>query len=334
MRLTLNCMKSAQMCFIFDLPKKIMSSSEGFGERSHQVSIKYEGIYSCLESAFRKFYGLPSTESSKNRSPLETYRELKFVAPAIWYYAIFEKTKYDRFITKSDMVTSVKNWHLEHAKVYIINGEEMILTLFQFDEIVKHTLATLLHRLNHNIDLIVDLGGGWGHRLFDLFLLGVKSKEYVLLERSIAGRRCSNLVYSLFSNLFKFSCHHFDWNHLEDMPVFEGHQNVILFSTHSIEQVPELENKTFDILIDKFPDTENLYGVHLEPVTFQIPVEKSNNPLRYKRDIKYAMDHKYNLDFYNKLSRTKNIFIRHVSPGVFDSCHGNSTSVLIWEFRR
>ena len=185
----------------------------------------------------------------------------------------------------------------------------------------------------YDIDLIVDLGGGWGHRLFDLFLFGVKSKEYVLLERSIAGRRCSNLVYSLFDNLLRFSCHHFDWNNLEDMPVFEGRQNVILFSVQSIEQVPKFAYKTFDILIDKFPHVENLYSIHLEPITFQIPAEKRNNPLRYKRDIQYAVDHKYNLDFYNKLSRTKKVFIRYVNSGVFDSCDGNSISILIWELR-
>ena len=64
------------------------------------------------------------------------------------------------------------------------------------------------------------------------------------------------------------------------MPVFEGRQNVILFSVQSIEQVPKFAYKTFDILIDKFPHVENLYSIHLEPITFQIPAEKRNNPLR------------------------------------------------------
>ena len=309
-------------------------NSEMLDKRDHQVFIKYEDIYLFLESEFMKFYELPLVEGSKMKNPLGVYRQLKFIAPAIWYHALFEKSKYGGFRTNNDVVEYVKNWNLEQAKEYIINGEKIVLTLSQRDEIIKQTLATLIHRLNNNIDLIVDLGGGWGHRLFDLFLSGVKSKEYVLLERLIAGRRCSSLVYSLFNNLLEFSCHHFDWNNLEDMPVFESRQNVILFSSHSIEQVPKFAYEAFDILIDKFSHVENLYGVHLEPITFQIPGERRNNPLRYKRDVQYAVDHKYNMDFYHKLSRTKRVLIRHVNSGVFDSCHGNSTSILIWELRR
>ena len=92
-----------------------------------------------------------------------------------------------------------------------------------------------------------------GHHLFDLYLLGMKSKEYVLLERSKVGRQCADLVYSLFNNF-------------EDIPVFESRQNVILFSPHSIEQVSKFACETFDILIDKFPHVENLYGIYLEPI--------------------------------------------------------------------
>ena len=46
------------------------------------------------------------------------------------------------------------------------------------------------------------------------------------------------------------------------MLVFESCQNVILFSLHSIEQVPKFAYETFGILIDKFPYVENLYDVH------------------------------------------------------------------------
>ena len=183
---------------------------EVLDKRNHQVSIKYEGIYSFLESVFIKLYKLPLVGSSKMKNPLEIYRQLKLIAPAIWYYAVFGRSEYGEFITNDDMIGYVRNWHLERTREYIINGERMILSRVQYGEIVKQTLAKLIHRLNNNIDLVVDLGGGWGHRPFDLYLLGVKSKEYVLLERSIAGRRCSSLVYSLFNDLLKFSCHHFD----------------------------------------------------------------------------------------------------------------------------
>lgn len=118
------------------------------------------------------------------------------------------------------------------------------------------------------------------------------------------------------------------------MSVFESRQNIILFSLHSVEQIPKFAYESFDILIEKFPHVEHLYGIHLEPITFQIPGEKYNNPLRYKRDMQYAVDRKYNMDFYNKLSKTRGVFIRHVSSGFFDSCGGNSTSILIWELRR
>lgn len=39
-------------------------NSEMLGKRNHQVFIKYEGIYSFLESAFVKFYELPLVGSS------------------------------------------------------------------------------------------------------------------------------------------------------------------------------------------------------------------------------------------------------------------------------
>ena len=44
--------------------------------------------------------------------------------------------------------------------------------------------------------------------------------------------------------------------------------------------------------------------------------------------MKYVVDHKYNMDFCNKLSRIKRILIQHVNLGVFDSCDGHSTSIL------
>ena len=58
-------------------------NSEMLDKRNHQVSIKYEGIYSFLESVFIKFYGLPLVGSSTMKNQLEIYRQLKFIAPAI-----------------------------------------------------------------------------------------------------------------------------------------------------------------------------------------------------------------------------------------------------------
>lgn len=35
------------------------------------------------------------------------------------------------------MIEYVRNWHLEQTREYIINGEKMVLTLSQYDEVVK-----------------------------------------------------------------------------------------------------------------------------------------------------------------------------------------------------
>ena len=306
---------------------------EEFNKRVHQVSTKYESIYSSIESVFRTFYELPLLEGSKIKNPLEVYGQLKFVAEGIRNDVVSGEFGSDRAIilNKYDMMQHV-NLHLEQAREYVVNGERLILTRPQYIEICTRTLITLLYPLNHNTDMIVDLAGGWGHRLFDLYLGGIRSEKYVLLERSAAARQCSDLVYSLFNDLFEFSCYHFDWNNLEDMPVFENQRNVILFSACGIESVPKFVYETFDVLIEKFPHVENLCGVHLESITFQIPTEKYNNPLRYGRDKQNAVNRKENMDFYKKLSRTKKVCIQHVNPGIFElDWDGRSMSTLIWK---
>ena len=52
------------------------------------------------------------------------------------------------------------------------------------------------------------------------------------------------------------------------MPAFESRQSVVLFSSHLVEQVPRFAYEAFDIVIDKFPRVESLYGIDLEPITF------------------------------------------------------------------
>ena len=58
----------------------------------------------CINVHNWRLESLWTALSSRFKKTLESYRELEFMASAIWYYAVFEKTEYDGFITKSDMV--------------------------------------------------------------------------------------------------------------------------------------------------------------------------------------------------------------------------------------
>ena len=93
---------------------------EEFNKRVHQVSTKYESIYSSIESVFRTFYELPLLEGSKIKNPLEVYGQLKFVAEGIRNDVVSGEFGSDRAIilNKYDMMQHV-NLHLEQAREHI-----------------------------------------------------------------------------------------------------------------------------------------------------------------------------------------------------------------------
>lgn len=116
--------------------------------------------------------------------------------------------------------------------------------------------------------LIVDLGSGWG-RYSIAFCAAFPGIEVVSGELTASGRRSTALVAEkaklpITSVPFDYYAH----ANIIDVVAASPRRNVVVFSSHSIEQVPYLDRAMFDDFLAL--EGKRVTFVHIEPVGWQI----------------------------------------------------------------
>ncbi len=95
--------------------------------------------------------------------------------------------------------------------------------------LVEETLlATVLANLTGETDVVVELGSGWGRKLFNVYLpCRRRDLRFVACEPADAGRRATELLCSLEDGI-PFAVHPFTYME-PDLSFLEGRPNVLFF---------------------------------------------------------------------------------------------------------
>ncbi len=119
-----------------------------------------------------------------------------------------------------------------------------------------------------DIEHVVELGSGYGHNLFRLHdELTPEQRGSLKLhacELSSSGREVTSRLHAL-DPAIALSVHPFDY-YKPDFSFLAGAKATLVFSSHSIEQIPVLGEELFRDLLSASP---RCYGIHAEPVGWQ-----------------------------------------------------------------
>jgi len=179
-------------------------------------------------------------------------------------------------------------------------------------------------------DAVIELGAGWGRNLFLLHLSGRIAAETKLyaLEFAETARMAATLVANTAPAL-PFKALAFDYHAPDYSAIPHSNAPTLVTSIHSAEQIPQMKRDVFLNLIARRP---NLTGIHLEPVSFQIPADRRGmRPAQ--TSAAYAETHDYNRNLWavlTKLQDERIIEIEEVAPDILGLNPKNPSTLIIW----
>lgn len=192
-------------------------------------------------------------------------------------------------------------------------------------------VRSILELCSSETECILELGSGWGEHLCNLWLAGGPEKaEYHACELSENGRKCALVLAALDEN-FKLSAPHF--NYVEPRFDFLGERRkeMVVYSVHSAEQVPEVAPNLIEMLCDQ---ADVVKGMHMEPIGWQmIPSENWNEITSSHHE--RCIEKNYNQNLWDMLKRSESkglIAIDKAIPNFFGLDH-NPASLVLWHKR-
>ncbi|CAA7626994.1 hypothetical protein MCP1_60111 [Candidatus Terasakiella magnetica] len=158
----------------------------------------------------------------------------------------------------------------------------------------RFDMAGMLNDFAADKDCVIELGAGYGKRLFEMFLGGgAKDLRYIAAEPTAAGRRITAKLSRLVPDM-SLDVAAFDFANPCFSPV-HGFSRILLFTSWSLMFVDALQDSFFAELA-KIPG--EVTCVFVEPVGFQI--NPSNDKISLdQRDT--ARERRWNLNFFQKL---------------------------------
>lgn len=172
-------------------------------------------------------------------------------------------------------------------------------------------------------DLIAELGAGWGWHILTLWATGgPRHASYVAAEYTAAGRRAAARLAGLDPRL-RFRAVPFDYN----APRLDGGgaRHAVVFSVHSIEQMPYVKPAVFDAIRGLAPQVT---CVHFEPVGWQ-----AGGHDRAGSSAAYAEHHDYNRNLVAAIraeAGAGRLRLDAIVPDLFGVNASNATTVIRW----
>jgi len=174
-------------------------------------------------------------------------------------------------------------------------------------------------------DLIVEMGSGWGWHIVTAFTAGgPRDATYVAAEYTEAGRRCAERLAAVDDHL-TLQAIPFDYHE----PRFEGlpaARHAVVFSAHSIEQIPYVKPELFDAISGL---ADEVTCLHFEPCGWQVGPEHDGRGTSQA----YASEHDYTRNLVPALREAEadgRLVIDEVVADVFGINPRNSTTAIRW----
>lgn len=142
-------------------------------------------------------------------------------------------------------------------------------------------------------DLVIELGCGWGWHILGARLAGApRDALYVGAEFTEAGRRAAERLAALDPEL-RFKALAFDYNDPSSLASLGSFRDAVVFSVHSIEQIPRLVPEVPRAIAAL---AETVRCLHFEPVGWQVYEDNEFGSSRA-----YAEHHDYSRDLLDIL---------------------------------
>ena len=176
-------------------------------------------------------------------------------------------------------------------------------------------------------DCLVELGCGFGRNLFEVFYGGGPDDiEYLGAELSASGLELFETLASLNPRMrvraIRFDILDPDFSFLAD------YENVLVFTSHAIEQVTSLDANFVTQLAKA---ALRVVGIHFEPFGFQVSPALGPATRIHKENI---LANEWNVDLVHRLVEARNegaIRILTLAPEASFTDANNPTSIAVWE---
>ncbi len=188
---------------------------------------------------------------------------------------------------------------------------------------VDRTIAN--HRDALDASLVVELGSGWGHNILDLAARDSSpDRYYVGAEYTEAGRDAADVLASLDPDL-RYRSMSFDY-HDPDLSMLEGHESAVVFTVHSVEQIPQLDESVVHEILGL---ARRVTCVHFEPVGWQYGPSSGSSEIHARR-------HGYNRNLAELLAECERrglIAVQRRTVDLIGVNPANATTMVIWRSR-
>lgn len=172
--------------------------------------------------------------------------------------------------------------------------------------------------IDHNTDLIIDLGSGWGRN--SIQLTKTYNNKILACELSDAGRAATDIISEKYNlNIKTLPFNYYKYGNLIDTLRNKEYEKIVFFSYHSIEQIPEIEKGLFQSIVDL--KIENISCFHVEPVGWQVLRTPKTTEKRYNNNL---------ISVLRKLEAENQIAINNIEVDHFGFKHSNTGTLIEW----
>lgn len=198
--------------------------------------------------------------------------------------------------------------------------------------IVRDWIADTVIEHSQDCDAVIELGSGWGYNLYNIWLRGgPKRVPYHAFEYTEAGRLTATTVRRIAQDGPSIQVHPFDYRKPNLPLTVNKYKRVVVYTSHSIEQVDQLPQSLFHQIMDIAQDVTVL---HFEPVGWQFRDELGQAVGLDFGQRAYCERRKYNQNLWEMLKSLEtqgSIAIRSAEADVMGVKVYNSTSLIVWD---
>jgi hypothetical protein len=230
-------------------------------------------------------------------------------------------------------------WKIDNSYAHEKNLATIIHGLLDSDALRESykKIADMLVEKAEDVDVIVELGSGWGVNLFNIWLQGgPRGIPYYALDISGFGRMATYRL-AAFANGMDCRQRHFNYYEPDSLSCLPLYERALVFTVHSIEQIPKISPDIFKELLNRL---RYVRGCHFEPVGWQLEkavIELGSGWGVMSSDLaahRYAEAHDYNrnlIPVLERLEREGALSIQSTTPNVSVVNAENPTMLVEWE---
>ncbi|MDX9861166.1 MAG: hypothetical protein RBS99_09630 [Rhodospirillales bacterium] len=211
----------------------------------------------------------------------------------------------------------------------VLWGMEVPVPYLAANRIVRDWIADTVIAAASNTDAVIEMGSGWGYNLFNIWLRGGPDVPYHAFEYTEAGRAVARSVRDASAGGPRIEVHPFDYYDADFAPIAGRYGRVVVFSSHSIEQIESLPAVALEAVLGV---AEEVLCLHFEPIGWQF-ADETRQAIRDYGQRAYGEKHGYNKNLWPLLKdyqQRGRLTIEHTSADAMCVKTYNGTSLIRW----